>query len=356
MSGFCELFSQNAKFQTDLLESIARKIQFIPKSEQKNVIIEIGILNNNPLYAIINDKGVVSHIGFRFFSDELMSENRVALEFIERYFLELSLCNNDYNRNQKMQDDKFIFLLGNYHECFSLIKGADFKLSKVDDRYYKAIWSKNGEDNLTIAFPISYELLTGMPLNEIQKTLYKSVKESTDSLQFVEDYTDMIKLDDSIYVTNPVRYYEFVELVDSRYYVKNANLDFSAVYDSSYIDYSIANLFHIPRLGYGRELQIEQLLYGFRSITFTINVSEWVIYCLNEKMNIYFAVEKETTEYIKAVVLAENKNLGYNHLLSVVVPKKIISNSDLKLTATLNAFIPTHNIQNLYQEYKYKRK
>lgn len=356
MSGFCNLFAQSAKFQTDLLESLARKIQFSPKAGQQDVIMEAGVLHNKPLYANINDKGVVTHIGFRFFPDELKSKNKDILEFIERYFLELSCC-SDYNqRSQKMQDDKFVFLLGNYPGCFSLVEGTDFKLSKVDDRYYEATWSKDGTDKLSVAFPVSYELLTGMPLNEIQKTLYQSVKESPNSLQLVEDLTDMIKLEDNIYGTNPVKHYELAELINRCYYLKNDSLEFSAIYDTCHFNYSIANLFHIPNLGHGRELQIKQNLYGFKSMAFTVGVSEWVSYCLNEGMNIYFAVENETIENIKAVVLVENKNWGYNHMLSVTVPRDFISNPTVKLTATLNAFIPTHNVQNLYQEYKDKRK
>lgn len=355
MSGFCNLYAQNAKFKTDLLESLAEKIQFLPKLGQKNMSIEAGVLHNQPLYANINDKGTITHIGFRLFPDELKTESKDVLEFIERYFLELSLILDDNQRSRKMQDDKFIFLLGNYKGWDSLIDGADFRLSKVDDKYYEATWSKNGVDRLSVAFPIWCELLTGMPLNEIQKMLYRSVKEYPDSLQLVENFTDMIKLDDSVYVTNPVKHYELAELIDSRYYFKNDEM-FYVVYDESHLGYSIANLFHIPNLGYGRELQIEQSLYGFKSITFTVSVSKWVSYCLNEDMNVYFAIENETAENIKAVVLAENKNMGYNHLLSVTVPKDFISNPAVRLTATLNAFIPTHNIRSLYQEYKNKEK
>lgn len=356
VSGFCNLSAQNVKFRTELLESLAEKIGFSPKAGQKGLIVEAGVLHNQPLYADINDKGVVTHIGFRFFPNELKPDNKGVLEFIERYFLELNFCSDNNQRNQKMQDDKFIFLLGNYPECFSLIEGADFKLSKIDYRYYEATWSKNGVNKLSVAFPIWCELLTGMPLNEIQKTLYQSIKESPDSLQLVEDLTDIIKLEDNVYGTNPVKHYELAELIDRHYYLKNDGLEFSAVYDTCHFNYSIANLFHFPNIGHGRELQIKQNLYGFKSITFTVSVSEWVRYCLNEGMNVYFAIENETIENVKAVVLAENKNWGYNHLLSVTVPRDFINNPAVKLTATLNAFIPTHNVRNLYQEYKDKRK
>ena len=356
LSGFCNLTAQNAKFQTDLLKSLAEKIQFSPKTGQRNVIVAAGVLYNKPLYANIDEKGVVTHIGFRFFPDEVKSRNKDILEFIERYFLELSCCSDDNQRNQKMQDDKFFFSLGNFPDCLSLAGETDFKLSKVNDKYYEATWSKDGTDKLSIAFPIWCELLAGMPLNEIQKTLYQSVKESPDSPQFVEDLANMIKLEDNIYGTNPVKHYELDELINRRYYLKKDSLDFSAVYDTCHFNYSIANLFHIPDLGQRRELQIKQYLYGFKSITFTVGVSEWVNYCLHEGMNVYFAVENETIENVKAVVLAENKNWGYNHLLSVTIPRDFISNPAVKLAATLNAFIPTHNVRNLYQEYKDKTK
>lgn len=356
LSGFCNLSAQKAKFQTQLLESLAEKIQFSPKAGQKGLIVEAGVLHNQPLYADINDKGVVTHIGFRFFPDELKSDNKGILEFIERYFLELSFCSDNNQRKQKMQDDKFIFLLGNYPECFSLIEGADFKLSKIDDKYYEATWGKDGVNKLSVAFPIWCELLTGMPLNEIQKTLYQSIKESPDSLQLLEDLTDMIKLEDRVYGTNPVKHYELTELVNRRYYKKNNGSEFSAIYDTCHFNYSMANLFHIPDFGHERELHIKQNLYGFKSVTFTVSVSEWVCYCLKEGMEVYFSIENETIENIKAVVLAENKNWGYNHLLSVTIPRDFISNPTVKLTATLNAFIPTHNVRNLYQEYKDKRK
>lgn len=353
---FCNLPAQNAKFRTNLLESLAEKIQFSPKSGLKNVIVEVGVLHNQPLYANIDDKGIIAHIGYRFFPEELKLKNKGVLEFIERYFLELSLCSDNYQRNQKMQDDKFFFLCGNYPECFSLINNTDFKLSKVDKKYYEATWSKDGVDKLSIAFPIWCELLTGMPLTEIQRTLYQSVKESPDSLHLVEDFTDMIRLKDGVYGTNPVEHYELAELINRRYYLKNDSSEFSSIFDAYHLNYSIANLFHIPNLGYGRELQIKQTIYGFKSITFTVGISEWVSYCLNEDMNVYFAIEDETIESVKAVILAENKNWGYNHLLSVTVPRDFINNPAIKLTATLNAFIPTHNVRDLYQEYKDKRK
>ena len=356
MLEFCNLSAQDARFRTNLLESLAEKIQFSPRAELKNMIVEVGVLHNQSLYANIDNKGVVTHIGYRLFPDELKCKDKGVLEFIERYFLELSFCSDDYQRNQKMQDDKFIFLLGDYSRCFSLIQESDFKLSKVDDKYYEATWSKNGVDKLSVAFPIWCELLTGMPLNEIQKSLFQSVKDSPDSLQLVEELTDMMKIEDGIYGTNPAKHYKLAELINRRYYSMNDSLEFSVIYDTCHLKYSIANLFHLPNLGLGRKLQIEQFLYGFKSITFTVDVSEWVNYCLNEDMNIYFAVENETIESIKAVILVENKNWGYNHLLSVTVPRDFISNPDVKLTATLNAFIPTHNVRNLYQEYTDKKK
>ena len=64
------------------------------------------------------------------------------------------------------------------------------------------------------------------------------------------------------------------------------------------------------------------------------------------------AVETEYDAATQILLIAENKDLGYNHVLSVMVPKDFAIVSNRALTAKLNAFITTHNVKNLYQQYR----
>ena len=84
MLEFCNLSAQVARFRTNLLESLAEKIQFSPRAELKNMIVEVGVLHNQSLYANIDNKGVVTHIGYRLFPDELKCKDKGVLELIER--------------------------------------------------------------------------------------------------------------------------------------------------------------------------------------------------------------------------------------------------------------------------------
>ena len=55
---------------------------------------------------------------------------------------------------------------------------------------------------------------------------------------------------------------------------------------------------------------------------------------------------------MKVLIVAESVQLGYNHILSAIVPVKKGGIADKEVIAVkLNAFIPTHNVATLYQEY-----
>ena len=68
------------------------------------------------------------------------------------------------------------------------------------------------------------------------------------------------------------------------------------------------------------------------------------------------AIEEETEDMLKVFVIAENITLNYNHVLLVYVPKDFMVNPTAIFNASVNAFIPTHNVTNLYEEYKDKPK
>ena len=67
-------------------------------------------------------------------------------------------------------------------------------------------------------------------------------------------------------------------------------------------------------------------------------------------MNIFFAVEEEREDGILAIVVAQCKELGFNHLLSVVIPDKFVNDQNAVLKVRLTPYIPTHNVKTLYQQ------
>lgn len=73
-------------------------------------------------------------------------------------------------------------------------------------------------------------------------------------------------------------------------------------------------------------------------------------------MTTYVAVEEERKDGLKLLLIAQCRDLGFNHMLSIIVPWNFVDNRKSVLKAQLNAYIPTNNVKDLYQQYKQKPK
>ena len=115
------------------------------------------------------------------------------------------------------------------------------------------------------------------------------------------------------------------------------------------MDYSIANLFQgvIDSVAY--RICIEQSVYGMKSVSYSITLNQWLNYCATWGLKVFFAVEEQREDGVLSMVIAQSKELGFNHLLSVVVPDDFIHNSGAVLKARLTPYIPIHNVKDLYQ-------
>jgi hypothetical protein len=138
-------------------------------------------------------------------------------------------------------------------------------------------------------------------------------------------------------------------LSDALYYNK-VREDYHPVFDSDHLAYSSANLFHglIPDADY--RMYVEQSIYGMTTINYSIKLSQWLNYCAEWGLKVFFAVEEEREDGILALIIAQSKDLGYHHLLSVVIPDKFVDDQNAVLKVRLTPYIPIHNIKDLYQE------
>ena len=71
-------------------------------------------------------------------------------------------------------------------------------------------------------------------------------------------------------------------------------------------------------------------------------------------MTCYAAIEEESSDAWKVLIIAENVDLAYNHIVSIWVPKSIFKNHQTALLVRINAFVPTHNVKDLYEQYQEK--
>lgn len=205
-----------------------------------------------------------------------------------------------------------------------------------------------GRTFASIEFPVNFELLTRRTRSELERGMPIMLKSASTEIQLPDKprISDLEK-EGEIYLDGGMNYY--LESLTDRTYYRDADGWASAIFDNAEKQRSAANLL-LGATEEQRRLELVQKLYGFKEQRISTNSGQWLNYCRDNDLKLYFSVEKEAEDGILALVIAENGTLMYNHLLSVLIPHDFVSNPKSALKGTLTAFIPTHNLEDLYEK------
>ena len=295
--------------------------------------------------------------GLKLFSPEVKEAaprtQVVVMDFLERYFSELPNTKQTTIQT-KMADDKVYFRKGKPSDLHQVCDTMPFSINLLD-RYYEVNWMKADEPFVTIVFPAQYDLLLGLQKDE-------ALKQFKDAILAAPQRTIAIENPVRFRNTEAIHYHqtkgdtlELASLSDALYYNK-VREEYHPVFNNEYLAYSAANLFHglIPDANY--RMYVEQSVYGMTTINYTISLSQWLNYCAEWGLKVFFAVEEEREDGILALVIAQSKELGYHHLLSVVIPDKFVTDKNAVLKVRMTPYIPVHNVKDLYQKQSATRK
>ena len=357
-AGLSSMGAQQLSFFSKSLENIAHNIPItIPDSLQFGTN-DIGTAFNMPIIAEVDNHHTITHLGFRLFPDELMnSESAYLYKFLERYFLELYCWKGNTGIQQKISDDNFVFAEGSLGDIMNVNDTLSISVSRVNNKFYEITWASDSITILSVAFPAQYELILGMPKVEIEQRLYDIIVRATADDESNVSALSVEQIGDNLYKTQPANSFQIESLSNACYYHKNkSDSSYKLIVDSEDLEHSATNVFH-ALTGINNPMLIEQSVYGFDKRSYTIKLDNWINYCLSSKLNIYTAIEEEFDDAIKVLVVAESPTLGFCHVLSVILPRNFLSKPSSELRCKLNAFIPLHNLKNLYkQDVKTKKK
>ena len=288
--------------------------------------------------------------GLKLFSPEMKEaaprNHVVVMDFLERYFNDLP-STKQTTVLTKMADDKVYFRKGKLSDLNQVCDTMSFSINLLD-RYYEVQWMKAEEPFVTIVFPAQYDLLLGIEKDKASQQFKDAILAAPQRSEVVMVPSNLELMGDSLYQTISDTL-ELASLSDALYYNK-VREDYHPVFDSDHLAYSSANLFHglIPDADY--RMYVEQSIYGMTTINYSIKLSQWLNYCAEWGLKVFFAVEEEREDGILALIIAQSKDLGYHHLLSVVIPDKFVDDQNAVLKVRLTPYIPIHNIKDLYQE------
>ena len=289
--------------------------------------------------------------GLRLFSPEMKEAapktQVVVMDFLERYFGKELSSQHQTTREHKMADDKVYFRKGQPSDLYQVADTMPFSINLLD-RYYEVNWMKADNPFVTIVFPAQYDLLLGAQKDDATKKFKDAILAAPQRTDSIVVPSDLECLSDSLFQTKGDTL-ELASLSDALYYNK-VREEYHPVFNNGHLDYSAANLFHGLISDADYRIYVEQSVYGMTTINYTISLSQWLNYCAEWGLKVYFAVEEEREDGILALVIAQSKELGYHHLLSVVIPDKFVTDQNAVLKVRMTPYIPVHNVKDLYQK------
>ena len=343
MAGWKDL-SYKTKTVRNLCFELSLESRQVSSSQGRMVM---GEKSGVPWYVNVDSTGFVSNVGYCFFDGDVREAipGEIA-DFIERYMLEISFCKKAQLAG-KLRDDRVAFLAGKIPEPMLLLNPESFSLT-YDEEGYSAEWNKGAANHFMMFFPASYELILGAGQAEIEKTVIRELmQERTDYNPIQREYGTLVTYDGDILRSSPVESY--YSLSDIRYFrTASDEGDPIPIYDSGMPAESVQNLFLLD--GYDDlELHITQSLYGFKTISYAVTLGQWKNFCARSGLKTFLGIESIGADgAIKVLLIACGDSMGYNHMLSITMRTDVFDGKTDSVNAVLHAYIPTHNIKNLF--------
>jgi len=296
--------------------------------------------------------GTIDHVGRALFSPEAKAEgDLLVMHFLERYLLQLAHPKSETTAAYMLRDDNVRFERGSLQTARTIAPTDAFSL-RNDNGRCTASWG----NHTAISFPAEYQLLSGEDKEEAELLIESDIRGA--SAEAAADTLDaeMLQLAVEPYYKLSGGTYFTEQLSASLYYEKMTDGDFRLVADATHPAESAANMMLSAATEGDYRLSVQQNIYGFQTKQFSVPLRQWVNFCRQSGCDLYFGVEEMKGDQLKATVIAVCPTAGYNHLLTFTLPIQTIDQRQGDISATLYAYVPTHNLKNLFGKYRKTKK
>lgn len=344
-------------YRTDRLEQMAQRLGWTDGADTT----QTAVFKGKPLAVLADDDGRITHIGYRLFSQSQREAfGTTVCNFIERYLLELALAlpaygmepNHGLTPQERMQLDGVS--ISAKADLIALCADTTVSIHQniIDARGYRMEWWRNEENVCTFSFPVEYDLLTGVDMDERERRLPLELKRAPVKVSQPADLSaeSLRKAWNDNYYTLEGGHYLLENLSGNSYYEKAPDGQLRPIFRRQLPLESLANLLvtGLPEGDYSLHIRLRK--YGFKTEMVETTPAQWLRFCLEEGCKPYFGIISLGDEEAVCELIMHCPDKGYNHVLKLNVPLTVIDGRQGTIHARLNAYVTASRIKNLFED------
>lgn len=306
----------------------------------------------------------LTQLGIRLFPEQLKQALEPEIsDFLERILLELTLEENRGKLKEKLAEYKIDLSLNQVPLGGLIFSKLSYGIKEINDESaftltrdtlnYYASWNNKGLSTFAMKIPSNYELILGKDKKELDDELAQNLKLFSCSRNLNEGKIDVSALEKGKEFSTLKGEYLFLKELNSNTYFTSTDTDTTRwLYDKNYPKESFSNFFyHGDPHSNSIQARILHRQYGKETDQFTIPLNELICY-FRKDFQTYIGFEKTENPDLTVVVLFYNKNCNYLNMLWIKAKSADIFSDNSIINAELFSYIPSHNIKNLFGEYR----
>ncbi len=292
----------------------------------------------------------LSGIRIPLFTNELCSSfDKKVLTYIEEACADYMLSLNGPRFSE------MTFVKGSWNDVLSYTDDFSFSLSEEGAGQCQAEWGQDGKTVL-LNFPFGYDKANKGTRSEIEDRFIYNLKRfcANEARPLPEvPLKELQELGDNLFVLKGESY-NISEVNGNMYFSLNEEGVPEEFMNPECPIPTFANIIILGN-GYGGniELKVSKHEYG-KSETFTVPLESLIQYCISQGCKVYWGVEECRENLLIGTIFLYNPSEMYDHVVRVELNPQDIGADNFVVKGRASLFIPTNNVQNLFQEYKQK--
>lgn len=331
------------RYVTAKLEQLAQLIPHVNFDSLPPGVHTEYTFQGRPLKIRVNQWNEIEHIGFNFFDTLISAEYPIVCDFLERYFLELTVS-DDPDKFLRMTINNFHIEYGAFETIFTINPKDEMVVVSIDLQKYQVTFKRDGELLLSYIFDMDYQMLVGSNSIELEHNYLRTIQREVEHAPVIPLSLPLdIDTCTDLYYYAPGSTYLMEAIHNGRYYVITDCVWVPVCSAHKPIESAYNILLSPVALG-DFLFDIELDMYGYKTESFSVPVDLWIAKTMAEGCTPYLGIKDIKDNVVRATLFCPNMQAGYCHVVSVKLPLSVIHERGGKIDGRMYAYVPMHNI------------